>query len=396
MSWIHTGKTQAFNYTGLDKNMAQEHGIRLPAQYLVNKWQLTHQALLMLASLNDYDQQQVMKEIEYVTRYPSTTYSTKHSLNPFRRIYRTRYPFRCYHYLIEYRTAANGQVVIDDILFDQSLQGAKAGNAAAERTMLYQVKRKNPSNYTGPASQGDINSLQDAWDEGKPVHQVITEHAAVNGMQNDQRKAAWLMGAHAHAAYQSDGISAYTLFHNPSDGWKLDLAECVFDKASRSKSHNAQHLAAVLAQVQQQGKSVKWVVHSQGAIVFNAALLHYRRHYGGQLHRQQLTIHGSGANVSKLTQIANGLGIKIVAVRNNPFDVVPNLAGGNDLSASSLCRSIKFCGLVFGKDSEPGVSPHTLPYLGIETYKQQLLMFGQHKKADQVQKYINKHAGKVS
>ncbi|WP_218573500.1 hypothetical protein [Rheinheimera lutimaris] len=98
MSWIHTGKTQAFNYTGLDKNMAQEHGIRLPAQYLVNKWQLTHQALLMLASLNDYDQQQVMKEIEYVTRYPSTTYSTKHSLNPFRRIYRTRYPFRCYHY----------------------------------------------------------------------------------------------------------------------------------------------------------------------------------------------------------------------------------------------------------------------------------------------------------
>ena len=50
MSWIHTGKTQAFNYTGLDKNMAQEHGIRLPAQYLVNKWQLTHQALLMLAS----------------------------------------------------------------------------------------------------------------------------------------------------------------------------------------------------------------------------------------------------------------------------------------------------------------------------------------------------------
>ena len=71
--------------------------------------------LLMLASLNDYDQQQVMKEIEYVTRYPSTTYSTKHSLNPFRRIYRTRYPFRSYHYLIEYRTAANGQVVIDEI-----------------------------------------------------------------------------------------------------------------------------------------------------------------------------------------------------------------------------------------------------------------------------------------
>ena len=73
MSWKHTGKVQAFNHSGLDKNLAQEHGIRLPSQYLNNNWQLTHQALLMLASLNDYDQQQVMKEIDYVTRYPSST-----------------------------------------------------------------------------------------------------------------------------------------------------------------------------------------------------------------------------------------------------------------------------------------------------------------------------------
>ena len=109
MSWIHTGKTQAFNYTGLDKYMAQEHGIRLPSHYLNNKWQLTHQALLMLASLNDYDQQQLMKEIDYVTRNPHTTFSTKHSLNPLRRLYRWRYPFRSYHYLIDYRTTANSQ-----------------------------------------------------------------------------------------------------------------------------------------------------------------------------------------------------------------------------------------------------------------------------------------------
>ena len=37
MSWIHTGKTQAFNYTGLDKNLAQEYGIRLPSHYQHNK-----------------------------------------------------------------------------------------------------------------------------------------------------------------------------------------------------------------------------------------------------------------------------------------------------------------------------------------------------------------------
>ncbi|MEH8018942.1 hypothetical protein MN202_16995 [Rheinheimera muenzenbergensis] len=394
MSWIHTGKTQAFNYTGLDKNLAQEHGIRLPAQYLVNKWQLTHQALLMLASLNDYDQQQVMKEIEYVTRYPSTTYSTKHSLNPFRRIYRTRYPFRSYHYLIEYRTAANGQVVIDEIFFDKTLAGEKT-NTAAERTMLYHIGRDANQRYDQAKDERGIDALGLSVQNIEPTNQVRTEHAAVNGMLNDLNKAAWLMGVHAQTAYSSDTISAYTLFHNPTDGGMLDLTECLFDKLSRTKSHNAQYIAAVLAQVQQQGRSVKWVVHSQGAIIFNAALLHYRAHYGGRLNLQQLAIHGSGANVQRLTSMASGLGIKVNAVRNNPFDLVPNIAGGNDLSPSSLCRSLKFCGLVFGPNSGPGVSPHTLPYLGIETYRQQLWMLGNHKKAAKVQRYIQMHAGKV-
>lgn len=393
MSWMHMGKTQAFNYSGLDKNVAQEHGIRLPSQYLNNNWQLTHQALLMLASLNDYDQQQVMKEIDYVTRYPSSTYSTKHSLNPFRRIYRTRYPFRSYHYLLEYKANSAGQVVIDDIYFDRNVLGTKS-NIANERSTLYNISRESSANYDGPTSSDGVKTLAGAWIAREAVSHIQTEHAAVNGMQNDLNKAAWLMGVHAQSAYSADGIAGYTLFHNPSDGWKLDLAECVFDKLSRAKSHNAQHLAAILSHAQKSGKAIKWVAHSQGAIIFNAALLHYRANYGGRLTSQQLALHGSGANVEKLSQLATGLGMKIVAVRNNPFDLVPNLAGGNDLSASSLCRSIKFCGLVFGRDSEPGVSPHTLPYLGIETYKEQLRMFGNHKRAAQVQRYINKHVGK--
>ena len=348
----------------------------------------------MLASLNDYDQQHVMKEIEYVTRYPSTTYSTKHSLNPFRRIYRTRYPFRCYHYLIEYRTAANNQVVINDILFDQALYGSQP-NGSAERTMLYHVKRDANQRYNSAKNETDMRSLETSARDIEATNQIRTEHAAVNGMQNSLQKAAWLMGVHAQAAYSADTISAYTLFHNPTDGGMLDFNECIFDKFSSNKSHNAQHLAAVLAQVQQQGKAIKWVVHSQGAIIFNAALIHYRAHYGGRLHLQQLAVHGSGANVKRLTSLATGLGLKITAISNNPFDMVPNIAGGNDLSPSSLCRSLQFCGLVLGPNSSPGVSPHTLPYLGIETYKQQLEMFGNHKKAAQVQRYINKHAGKV-
>ena len=348
----------------------------------------------MLASLNDYDVQQVMKEIDYVTHNPNTTYSTKHSLNPLRRLYRWRYPFRSYHYLIDYRTTTDNRVVINDILFDQALTGSKT-NAAAERTMLYHVKRDANQRYNDAKNEVDMRVLEASARDLEPTNQIRTEHAAVNGMQNSLQKAAWLMGVHAQAAYSADTISAYTLFHNPTDGGLLDLNECIFDKFSLTKSHNAQHLAAVLAQVQQQGKAVKWVVHSQGAIIFNAALLHYRAHYGGRLHQQQLAIHGSGANVKRLTSLATGLGIRITAVSNNPYDMVPNIAGGNDLSPSSLCRSLKFCGLVLGPNSGPGVSPHTLPYLGIETYKQQLEMFGNYKKAAKVQRYINKHAGKV-
>lgn len=388
MSWVHTGKVNAFNYCGLDHQLALDHGIRLPAQYNRNI-QLTRQSLLMLASLNDYDQAQVLKEIDHVIRYPGTPHSVRHSLNPFRRVYRTRHPFQSYHYLIEYKTTPAGEIVIDDILFDQRMVG-RQGIASAERSMLYEVQRLKPLNYDGPKSRKDVTALQGAWGEQEAVVKIATEHAAVNGMQNDLTKAVWLMGAHAHAAYSSDGISAYTLFHNPSDNFFLDSVECVFDKRKGTKSHNAQHLAAILAQRQQQGKATKWVVHSQGAIIFCAALEHYRIHYRAPLNHQQLKVHGSGANLNRLAMVAKSLGVTVHDPSNNPYDLVPNLAGGNDLSPSGLVRSLHFCARVFGSDV--GASPHTLPYLGLETYKTQLRMLGRHRKADSVQNYINRHA----
>lgn len=388
MSWVHTGKTTAFDYSGLDHQLALDHGIKLPAQYN-RKMQLTRQALLMLASLNDYDQAQVLKEIDYVTRYPSSSHSLRHSRNPFRRIYRTRYPFQSYHYLIEYKTTPSGEVVVDDILFDKRMVGKKP-HSSAERTMLYEVKRLSTDSYDGPKSRREIDVLQSSWETQRAVSSITTEHAAVNGMQNDLTKAAWLMGTHTQAAYPSDGVDAYTLFHNPSDNIVLDGIECAFDKRKGTKSHNAQHLAAILAQRQQQGKATKWVVHSQGTIIFCAALEHYRVHYRTPLTRQQLKVHGSGANLQRLTNVARSLGVTVHEPRNNPYDLVPNLGGANDVSPSGLVRSIQFCGLVFGDDV--GASPHTLPYLGLETYKVQLRMLGHHRKADWVQKYIDKNA----
>jgi hypothetical protein len=83
--------------------------------------------------------------------------------------------------------------------------------------------------------------------------------------------------------------------------------------------------------------------------------------------------------------------IELVQTRNNPFDVVPNLGGFNNLSKSGLYRSMKFMGLVFNDNGgNTGISPHTLPYLGIRTYQKQLELGGYKKEAEEVRRYIAK------
>ncbi len=386
MTWMHAGKTQGYDYTSLDHNLAREHGINT-AHIKNQNIQVSHQALLMLASLNMYDQQQVLKEMHFVVKNPNSASKNKPNANLLKRIYRTQYPFKNYHYLIEYKINSHNQVVIFDILFDRTLTGAHDKHSH-ERTMMYDVYQQGNNQYDGPKDQDQLRQIQNEWTLGQPVSQVKTEHAAVNGMLNEVEKAAWLMGVHSQIAYEKDNIKNYTLFHNPSDKTTLDLLECGFDKRKGTKSHNAQHLAAVLKQRQMQGKPTKWLVHSQGAIIFCAALEHYRSHYTGMLTNQELTIHGSGSNMERIKGMANTLGIKVHKERNNPFDAVPNVAGANDLSKSSLKRSLRFFGLIRGDDSL--ASPHTLPYLGIETYKTQLQMLGYDKHAARVQQYINK------
>jgi hypothetical protein len=277
-------------------------------------------------------------------------------------------------------------VHITDIYFDQQLYGKKDRHTD-ERTMLYQVERIGTgAKYDGAKTEEEITELTTEWGRTKPTTQVNTAHAAVNGMLNEFTKAQWLMGTHLDSAYQSDSIKAYTLFHNPSDKAVRDLYECAFDKSQSNTSHNAQHLAAVLKQNQQLGKKVKWVAHSQGAIIFLSALRYYRVHYQGLLTGQELAIHGSGANVTDLQQTAKLVGLKTHQPLNNPFDAVPILAGKNDLTKSSFARSLKFASALLGS---PGASPHTLPFLGVKTYHQQLVMLGDHKRAADVKKYIN-------
>ena len=208
--------------------------------------------------------------------------------------------------------------------------------------MLYYVKADEYLPYDGPKARKEIDALADVWKaDKKPHHQVTTQHAAVNGMMNGFEKAVWLMGVHSQAAYPADQVREYTLVHNPSDGFLLDGVESAFDKRQGQKSHNAQQLAAVMQQCQQLGRRVKWTVHSQGAIICCAAIEELQRR-GIRIPGQLLAIHGSGANLERLVNKAQAVGMQIVGVANNPFDLVPNLFGSVDRSPSGLRRSMKF------------------------------------------------------
>jgi hypothetical protein len=180
------------------------------------------------------------------------------------------------------------------------------------------------------------------------------------------------------------------LFHNPSEGALQDLVECVWDKPAVNVSHNAKHLAAVLHQRQRRGEKTDWVIHSQGAIIFNAALIHHQTHIGTPLSHHKVAVHAGGANLLRLRANLRKAQIELVHTHNNPFDLVPNLAGFNNLSLSGFYRSLRFMGLALSENGgNTGISPHTLPYLGIKSYQKQLELGGFMREAKVVSRYIS-------
>lgn len=397
MTWKHIGKTRAFDHVALDQPKAQALNISgfkaRDSQIAINQ-----QALDMLRTMPSYDQEQVLKEIQFINKHPNNASSIEHKRFFWWRLFRSRTPFRNYHYLIQYSTnqkykgasewKQKSGVVIEQIFFDYGVVGANP-KKSLERTLMYHVTQVAEGiQYDGVKTKDEIDLFEEQWDMPRPVVAARTAHISVNGMNNDLKKASWLMGVHTQVAYQKDNVKEYTLFHNPTDGGALDLLECLYDKTTKS-THNSKQLASVIAQ--QAGKPTKWTVHSQGAIIFHSALSYYKQKFGQALNQHQLAIHGSGTNVKKLTQLVESLGAKVIAVRNNPFDLVPNIAGGNHLGAGSLARSFKFRKLVTSNSVSAGASPHTLPYLGIEIYHDQLQELGFYKEAKKVRKYIDKH-----
>ncbi|MGR5209047.1 hypothetical protein ACPV4A_00755 [Vibrio rotiferianus] len=387
MTWEFIERKDGFDYITVNNKSANElekflsKRISFPVSlFNTKKINISRQALVMLSSLNEYDQKQVVKEIYFVSANPNAKSVVRHKRNPLLRIFRTTYPFKNYHYLITC-VLKDGKVVIHDIAFDETLHGANVSVHSKQRTQMYHVQKKFGANgkYDGTQNVNEAEALMAEWDSAgsRFTQNINTLHATVNGMLNQYDKAARLMGIHTQVAYNEDNPREYTLFHNPTDGSKLDLIECTFDKTWKT-SHNAQHLAAVMKQCAKNGQPVKWTVHSQGAIIFNSALVHARKNNPSlKLSNQELVVHAGGTNTKTLGRNAERIGLRInsAKTRTNPFDIVPNIAAReNKLTCSSLVRCCKFLGLVM--NGEVTESPHTLPYFGVESYRKQLIMSG--------------------
>jgi hypothetical protein len=355
------------------------------AQRLKQYVTFSDQSQTMLEVMNSFDARKVLEEIIDLTYNPNPAGHQRHWRNAWLRFIKSKYPFPNYHYMIEYEVQANGHIAVMEIYHDRNLYGSQEP-ASHERNMLYNVRRLNGMKYDGAMEKRDIERLEGAWEVRRPTPNITTRHAAVNGMLNNLEKAGWLMGVHLDAAYRNADPSEYTLFHNPSEGWVHDFIECIWDKPAFHGSHNARHLASILHQRQLSGEMTEWVVHSQGAIIFGAAVIQHNTRIGTPLNKHRVAVHASGAHVGRLKANLQKAQIELIHVRNNPFDLVPNLAGFNNWGRSGFKRSIQAGGLVFGGTG--GASPHTLPYIGVQTYEKQLELSGCSREAKKVRRYI--------
>ena len=302
--------------------------------------------------------------------------------------------------MIEFCRTNDGGITVENVYFDKNRVGLVVGKAGLQRSLLYRVKSVRDIRYRDVKSSQDLKVLQTSWLIKGPTTQIQTRHAAVNGMQNDLQKAQWLMGTHLDVAYPEAEVQEYTLFHNPTDGIALsDLAECIWDKVAPlpfMASCQVRHLADLLWEQQMSRQQTDWVVHSQGAIIFKAAVRHHLTVRAGcKLDRHTVAFHAGGSVLVSTKPVLEKAGIKIGLERINPFDLVPNLAGHNDLSDSGLNRALRFLRNVFSDNGgNPSVSPHTLPYLGICTYYLQLKEAGSHREAGAVEEYMGDLTGK--
>jgi hypothetical protein len=200
-----------------------------------------------------------------------------------------------------------------------------------------------------------VVKVGDQWGVVGNSDKVYTSVAGVNGMSNETNYAPGLMGVHVN--YESPKTDLYTLYYNPTEGFLSDGWETFRDKLGFTTPITKQ-FSQVLNDVQNGGKPVNWVAHSQGGVIFTEAV----RYNGGDLSQNSVAFH-SGANNELVTNYyLQNAGInsgKDITYLNSPWDLVPNIIGLNTLNPIKIIGSIIAAPTLF---MGPAVSPHTLPY----------------------------------
>jgi len=262
----------------------------------------------------------------------------------------------------------SGQIHVYNIVANDALAEARA---KLEKPALYKI-----------AKDGNGN-----WKNKGKVNEVSTDYAAVNGQSNVLGKATWLMGLHLDHAYgKSSVVKEFTLYHNPSESGLSDTWESFRDKLGFT-TDVTKGLSGILKQTQAAGKDVKWVVHSQGAIIFSEAVRYvlngdsswaifggfngiFRDDKGTVLDKHSVTLHGNGNNELRSSVLFERAGVKVLGYNSHPYDMVSNLAGLNVSSVKNFIGSLVYSGHVFGGSVQQ--SPHTLPYKGFDNWDNEM------------------------
>jgi hypothetical protein len=257
------------------------------------------------------------------------------------------------YYRADYRIA-NGQVVVYNI---QPVDKLQKQRDRQEQAALYKIKRNE----------------QGIWQVSGRVETVNTRYAAVNGQSNNLAKASWLMGSHLE--YEFKNLQEYTLFHNPSIGGAGDTWESFRDKMGIT-TRVTKKFAQILAETQAAGNETGWIAHSQGGAIFAEGvryLLNSQSSWalnklrlngirnpdkGELLNKQSVAFHANANNNLRSKPLFSRAGIKVLAIRANDYDMVPNLIGMNTLNPRKLLGSLVYSSHVF--NGSVAQSPHTL------------------------------------
>lgn len=256
-------------------------------------------------------------------------------------------------YRVDYRIA-NGQIIVYNI---QPIDKLQKQRDRQEQVALYKIKRNE----------------QGIWQVSNRVDSVTTRYAAVNGQSNNLAKASWLMGSHLE--YEFKNLQEYTLFHNPSVGGVGDTWESFRDKIGCT-TPVTKKFAQILAATQAAGNETGWVAHSQGGAIFAEGvryLLNGQSSWalnkfqlngirspdkGELLNKQSVAFHANANNNFRSRPLFARAGIKVLAIRANDYDMVPNLIGLNTLNPRKLIGSLVYSNHVF--KGSVAQSPHTL------------------------------------